>query len=245
MRNNLCSLYHAPPVRTKQTPKKLTLTDNLHLLSLPLPSSNLPIISDTLTLLSTYLLHAITSVSHSILSSTTTTKTKEHDIESLSKALTETTTLLAWIPLISSLPAKHRDFLLTSAYTTLTKLSSNTSQSGIALFNIRSYALSCLLYTTPGTVEPDTFWNQATKFGGTLVSGATADANAKDTATRTILSSFSNLTRIARERDETSAFLTGRGFVTFCEYWMKFAKRVSYFFLSRTYTPMLIRVLDR
>jgi separase len=75
-------------------------------------------------------------------------------------------------------------------------------------------------------VEQDKFWNQATKFGATLVNSVASDVNSMDNATRIILNHFSGLVDIAERRNDTGAFLTGRGFYGFCEYWMKFAKRV-------------------
>jgi len=224
MHGHLCSLYHpSPPVKLKSLSKRLTVIDSLHLLSLPHPPPNQPIDSTILTVLSSYLHHAIASFSGCLFSSSTSNVAA---FQPFSKALGETPSLLSWIPFLSSLPEAHKDSILIGIYTTLSKLSSPTpTQSAKAIYNLQSYALSCLLHTSVGTVEPDKLWSQATKFATTLVNNVTADASAKENATRTILSSYSSLVRIAEERDDRT-FLTGKGFVSLCQYWTRFAKRV-------------------
>ena len=68
-------------------------------------------------------------------------------------------------PSLSVLPTKHTYFILTRAYTVLTKSSARYQANAREIFAIWSYTLSCPIHTTPGTVEPNTFLDQETKFG--------------------------------------------------------------------------------
>lgn len=203
----LCNLYSSISPRT--------LKSNLHLISLPLPEGK-PISTIVLTLISTYLLYAIVILCK-----------KTSDTEPLSTALCTTPTLLPWIPFLSTLPPKHIDSLLTRCYTSLTKA---TSAGHISIW---AYALTCLVHTTPGTVEPSTFWDQTAKFGASFVKSVPNSDEV--TASRTILSTFLDLVVHAESRPDKEMFLAGRGFVGFCEYWMAFAKRVSF---SAVFVPL-------
>ena len=107
-----------------------------NVISLPLPSSSIPV--PTLTLLANYLLQAL----------------QIHPTHpALPESLAGSTTLLNWVPHLSSLPPSHLDTLLTRAYTALTR----TSPPPL----VRAYALCCLASTSPGAVTSSSFWKHA------------------------------------------------------------------------------------
>ena len=238
MHGHLCALYHPehpkkPPAKKRATiSKKLSHSDFLCTLSLPLPPSGTlqdPILSS---LISTYLLHSLASFSqHFIsprsLSTTTTISTNTAILDLFSNALLGHTTLLTWIPSLPNLPLKQKDSLLTSAYTSLTKSTSasQSTQASQAIFSIRSFALSCLQYTSPGVVDPNTFWTQATKFGKNFIDSATANVT-KDNSARTLLLTFAGFVETSEKAPDRDAFMAGRGFTMFCQLWMKCARQV-------------------
>jgi len=162
--------------------------------------------------------------------------------------------MLSWMSDFSSLPTKHLDSLLTRAYTSLTKFCSSSttvsrkplpkakltvtsinptsSPSPEALFHLRTYALRCLAYTSPGIVEGNTFWDQATKFASLFIRATTTSPVSEEHATSVILTSFAQIVKIAEVRDEKEVFMAvdgdnGKKFVDFCDYWSSIAKRVS------------------
>jgi separase len=214
MRNALISLYELPPPPSKPPPK----LRELHLMFLPLPSqSTSPLDQTLLTLISTYLLHSLTIPIFSSVPS---------PLEDYTSSLLSKPTLLTWLPHMRHLPAKHLDSVLTRAYAALTKSSTVYSHAHPHLvLSIRAYALRCLLHTTPGTMEPNTFWDQTAKFGTAFIK-STSPSTKQDDAARTILAAYSDLVKEAKNREDVVKFLKGRGFLGFCEYWMGFAKKV-------------------
>lgn len=227
MQGHLPTLY--TPVSTQLGSS--SISSKAGLLSLPLPSVN-DTSDDILTLLSTYLLHSLTAVSY-----TTFGTTSESGLEDLFTSLYMTDTLLRWLPHLKTLPTKHCDSILTRAYTSLTKSSSltQTSSSEVAtwIYRIRAYGLLCLAHTSQGVLEPSTFWSQAAKFAVSYVkdtdlsNAETADPETASHIITTVSTTFSELIRCAQSREDRSAFMSGRGFIAFCEYWTSFAKRVS------------------
>ena len=233
MRAPLSALYGP------QTTKPNALSD---LLSLPLPPSPL---SETLQILiSTYLSHALTVLSQS---------QPQSQWQALSTTLQTTPTLLQWLPHLPSLPQKHKDSILTRAYSMLAKLpspSSNHTGSSNAprmTFELRAYALQCLLHTTPGSLDPNTFWDQTTKFCVSFVKASSVSSSSpaplaspaapalnapaktrEDEVVSAVLRVFGVLVGVVGTRVDREDWMSGRGFVGFCEYWMGFAKRVSY-----------------
>jgi separase len=164
-----------------------------------------------------------------------------------------TFSLLSWLPDCSLLPSKHLDSLLTRAYTTLTKLCNSpatltkpqlksrlavSTTSHEAFFSLRMYALRCLAHTSPGVVEGNVFWDQATKFTSILVKSipATSSSAAEERITSLVLRAFAELVQIAETRSDKELFMTvdetGKNFIAFCDYWSSFAKRVRSFVLS-------------
>lgn len=187
-----------------------------------------------LTLVSTYLVYAI------IIKAQVTSF--EQFALSLSSPYTHS--LLQWLSAFSVLPSKHIDSLLTRTYSTLNKLSSTASSSSIAtsklkshtdttaspesLFTLRMYGLHCLAYTSPGIIEAGTFWDQCSKLATVLV-GSTPPA-LEERITRLLLTAFGEVIRIVEKRQDRDAYLStvenGKSFVTFCEHWSSYAKRV-------------------
>jgi separase len=79
------------------------------------------------------------------------------------------------------------------------------------------------LHASPSTVSQDTFWDQVTKFAILFIKG---NRNDETSLSQIILTAFSRLVDDALQRSDKDSFLSGKGFVKFCEYWMGFAKKV-------------------
>lgn len=175
-------------------------------LSLPLPCT---VLTETLqTLISTYFLQVITALSSS---------------SSLPNLLIKASTgLMEWLPHLPSLPLKHKDSTLTRTYTLLTKSTITPAPSPPTAYALRTYALRCLVCTSPGTLTPKTFWDQTLKFAVSFVK-----TGEKDEVTREVMHTFALLVKAVEEREDRAMWLEGKGFMGFCEYWMAFAKRVS------------------
>lgn len=209
---------------------------SLYLLTVPRPPSP-PANPTVLTLISTYLLHAL--IIHAR-PGTITINALAATLNSSSSAA-----LLAWIPSLTSLPTKHMDSLLTRAYTLLTKLvsspapnpktnlksTSTVDASPESIFILRIYALRCLVHTSPGTVETNMFWDQATRFTSAFVKATTSDIALEERCTTVVLSAYADLVERGEKRPDRDTFLAidqkGKGFLGFCENWMEFTKRVS------------------
>lgn len=231
----LCVLYTSSPKS-----KSYSLCD---IISLPLPAADASLSEILQTLISTYFLHAITIAFQS---------SSPLDTFSLSTALTTTPTILEWLPYFPALTSKHKDSILKRVYSVLTKSSSSTASPHTTL-SLRTYALHCLLHTSPRSLDPSTFWDQATKFGVSFVKASgqgkklekeKKNDEEEEKVVSMILATFGELVRLACDREDGKAWLCGRGFVGFCEYWIGFAKRVGLFlvfpipyFISR---PLLL-----
>ncbi|KAJ6630611.1 peptidase family C50-domain-containing protein [Mycena sp. CBHHK59/15] len=194
---------------------------HLHLLSIPLPeSSPEPIL---LTLITTYLLHALTTISYII-----STPTSKAAVAPFTHALTAAPTLLSWAQLLTALPPSHADSVFTRAYSCLIKLSTAFQLKPKAqreVFLIREYALSCLTYTTPGKVEPRSFWDQAIKSAAAYIKGLESAPEDHENATPIVSTAFSQIIERVQARPDAANFMSGRGFIAFCECWMSFANR--------------------
>ena len=206
------------------------------LLMLPKPPS-LPTDPIVLTLISTYLLHAVIIYARS---ETITSNALATTLNSPSS-----TSLLAWVPSLTSLPTKHMDSLLTRAYTTLTKLAlsptpipkthlkstSVVDPSPESIFILRMYALRCLVHTSPGTIETNMVWDQVARFTTTFIKATASDVALEERCTTIVLSAYADLVERVEMRPDRDIFMAidqkGKGFLGFCEYWMEFTKRVS------------------
>lgn len=216
---------------------------HVHLLSIPLPSPP-PLDSVILSLVSTYFAHALTVLGHSSLSPS---------IEHFHATFTSSSpTLLTWLPTFVSLPEKHTDSILTRAYTAINRMCSSSSvpnrtkgnssstddSHSRAVFCLRMYALSCLIQTLPGTIDPNSFWDQATRSGASYVKTFANVQQGEEQAIQVILKAYIDLVAHAERRSDRESFMCvtgnleseGKSFHGFCEYWMAFAKRVSYIF---------------
>jgi separase len=213
----LCSLFNvAPP--TSHSPLKL------YLLSIPVPPSDSAFDAILLTLSSTYLSYALTIFTHVVLTPSQDIKDVSNKLDTFSQILTTTPSLLSWAPtLSSSLPVKQLDSALTRAYTTLTKTCTGSKLQPTAIFQIRTYAATCLVHTSAATVEPDHFWDQVCRIGGAYI--RSRDCSEQE-AMSAVLSAYSDLTNRVERRVDCATFMSGKGFVGYCEYWMAFAKKV-------------------
>ncbi|KAJ2921923.1 hypothetical protein H1R20_g15170, partial [Candolleomyces eurysporus] len=214
LRAPLCRALNLPPLKESRS--------KFGLISLPLP--NQPIDDPVhLTMISTYLIHAL-SISCFVLSS-------GEDIDEFAELLSSADALWlnAWLPKLHPLPQKHIDSLLTRAYSVITKACMNRSSSKSkppprSIFLLRGYALRCLVRASPGTVEPDSFWDQLIRFTASL-SKSCAESNQEEAGTTLILSTFESIVQCAEARTDASSFLDGSKFLSFCDYWITFAKR--------------------
>lgn len=203
-----------------------------HLLSFPLSASTDTTLSS---LAFTNLSYALSALSALLLRSAIL-------LRDLVSALQNNVTLLDWAHHLSgsSILEKTRDALLTRAYTSLTKACSSLSpdinmSNGAdlqSIFYLRIFALSCLVYTSPDTIKPSTFWEQVQKVSlmyahASVESTSTAGAKTIEAATASYISlSLRGLVERMRTLD-LLAFLEGRPFLGVCEIWMSVAKRVS------------------
>ena len=201
----------------------------LHLLALPRPNSHDPTM---LTLLITSITHALNAlVSHLLRPS------PSFSAKTLVTTLQRSHSLLSWAPNMKrdNIPAKMTDALLTKAYTFINKVCTALSSSRKSktdpksIFHLRMYALSCLLYTTPGTIKSAAFWDQVHKASlsyARAFSSEPAEEDRDSALAACVSGSLSDVVRLARSLHEC-AFSEGRSFVQMCETWMSFAQRVS------------------
>ncbi|KAG6920238.1 hypothetical protein DXG01_005007 [Tephrocybe rancida] len=193
-----------------------------HLIVIPLPTSE-AIDTTLLTLTTTYLAYSLTIHANITPKPSKNSKEASTNLDSLSHALSSgETSLLAWIPRCSALPAKQLDSVLTRAYTALTKACMMCKTNSRAVFSLRMYAVACLALTSAGTVEATTFWDQVVRFGGAFVKSRELE---EEEMMRVVLAAFSDLVRVVEERNDAPVLLSGKGFVGFCEYWLAFGKK--------------------
>ncbi|KAL0066927.1 separin protein, partial [Marasmius tenuissimus] len=193
------------------------------LLTIPIPA-NLSTDITTLTLISTYLFNAIATLSYH---SATPQRSKQNalTLDSFAETLSSSPTLLQWMPHFSTLPAKHLDPMLTKTYSLLTKMTPSgvKHNNPLLIFRVRMYAIKCLAYTSQGIIDnPASLWNQASKFA---MSYAKAVAGGDSGAEGSVPAAFTELVRIAETRPDRASFVSGEGFINFCETWTTFANR--------------------
>ncbi|KAJ7632765.1 cysteine peptidase C50 [Roridomyces roridus] len=191
--------------------------DNLHLLSIPRPQA--PADPILLTLVTTFLLHALTTISHLV-----STPASKISPASFSYALGSCPTILEWSPLLSTLPASHADMIFTRAYSSLIKAAGvlqTTIKSYRHAFSLRDYAISCLAHTGPGKIQPQSFWDQCIKSAALYVKASEEN----NEATQSVLDAFGRLVTRMQAREDAESFMSGKGFISFCECWTSFANR--------------------
>ncbi|KAJ7449960.1 cysteine peptidase C50 [Mycena latifolia] len=216
MHPRLCTLLEVEGVASKSA-------DNLYLLSIRRPDASPGAI--LLTLVTTFLFHALTTISH-LVSATPTSKLTT--MSSFVDALNATPTILAWAPLLSTLPSSHADSILTRAYSSLIKVANvlqTNPKEHRQVFLLRDYALSCLAHTAPGKIEARSFWDQFIKSTGTYVKALGETLEDHDDATPIVLNAFRQMIARVETRADADIFMSGKGFIGFCECWMSFANR--------------------
>nr|GAT53299.1 cysteine peptidase C50 [Mycena chlorophos] len=188
-------------------------TDHLYLLSLPQPQSR-P--SDVvLTLASTFLLNSLLTIS--------ALPQAKKALPAFATALSKGSSLIAWAHTISTLPSSHSDSLFTRAYSALLKLSGTPQAEPREAFLLRDYALRCLVWTSPGKIESRVLWEQCVKAAGAYIKALGA---APTDAAQTILTAFAAVVTMVQAREDAETFLSGKAFISFCEYWMSLANRL-------------------
>lgn len=217
--SHLSSLMKGPPV----------LPPPLCLLCLPLPPPG----DVTLTALAfTALagaLSALTPLLHSTISLQDSVHALQHHPSLLDLAQRITN---------ESISEKTKDALLTRAYTSLTRacnnLSPNTRTVGDSdlrsIFYLRIYAISCLLYTSPGTIKPSTFWDQVQKACMAYARTSTDSTLPHDAKTSEVaVASYISQTLhglVGRINDVGfQDFLEAKAFLGVCDLWMNLSKR--------------------
>lgn len=202
----------------------------LCLLSLPLLAPQNATIT---TIAFTALAHAITALAYLLLRSPVL-------LGNLVSTFWSGSTLLDWLQHLhwNCVPEKSKDALLTRAYTALTKACSTLSSSTStptrtdldSLFYLRTYAISCLLYTSPETIKPSTFWEQVSNaclfHARTSIELSSTNAKARNDI---LPSPVSQTLRGLVQRVQSlslQAFLEGAAFLGVCDIWMTIAKRV-------------------
>lgn len=260
MRVSLIGSYPHPDVPVTTQPYDI--------LSLPLPAPSehsLPLSETLEVLVSNYLVHALVVLTSpsSLPHVNCQSYARVHELSRV-LARAEMPTLLRWIPQLPFLPLKQRDAMCKRAYSILIRFSATSSarpsphtskvkdgsqkrddyEHARAVYALRTYALRCLLYSTPatappdttnatemtGVVEPDVFWDQVGKFCTAFVKACGCE---EEEVIRVVLEAFGELVdtateTVGREEGVQERWMKGRGWVGFCECWMGFAKRVRF-----------------
>lgn len=196
-----------------------------------------------LNLLSSYLTHSLVILVNLIQSPAKVASTSNlYSLDAFATLLLEESgTLLSWVPKISAngiVSTKHVDSQLTRVYSALTKAIAAEKTSLQAVFTLRMYGLSCLACATVGTVDPNTLWDQAIRFGGSWIrslSGQPSSSTSslaplpeqEEEAAATICKVFGIFVDTLRDRPTWGQLVDGKGWMSFCEYWVAVAKRVS------------------
>ncbi|KAG7095494.1 hypothetical protein E1B28_006233 [Marasmius oreades] len=218
----VCEISRGSTNRRPFEPTKVDRPSNA-MLSIPIPAKP-PTDITILNLISIYLFNSIAILSYY----SNTGQPLKHtalSFETFSNSLLNSSTLLKWIPLFSDLPVKQLDSILTKSYSLLTKLvpSSLKHNSSALVFRVRMYAINCLAYTSQGVIDkPDSFWGQCHKFTSIY---AKCEAAGSSQAESFVLTSLAEVVRIAKGRSDRNDFMSGDGFISFCETWTSFANR--------------------
>ena len=179
----------------------------------PLPTD---IILSALT--STYLAHALSTLQYQ----------QPQAVDAMPSSLTLPTSFsfLTWVPLISSLPVQQTDAMLTHSYLGITKLcsTSTSTTSSIAktkatssspnpkrVFQLWMYALHCLCYSSRGTVESGTFWEQVTRSAVALVKASQSlFLEVEEKVTNLVLNEYMESLRVLRSGKMACHFWRGK-----------------------------------
>jgi separase len=211
------------------------------LLSIPKPSSLPEESGPILSLTSTYFAHAVSILTHLVFNTSTQSSPSMPDLTNFASQFSPDSPgcFLSWISnFVQGLETKQLDPILSRIYTTLTKAcalaiasASSPNPNPGAIFILRIFASHFLLYTSPGVIEPKTFWDQVIKFGAVLTK-STSNGSEED-ALRTVLKAFGGLVKRLEHADEDrKRFMDGRGWFDFCDYWMGFSRKARIYLLS-------------
>lgn len=122
---------------------------------------------------------------------------------------------------------------MTSAFQAVAKCHAPISPG--VLFELRSWGLRCLVRSS--SLKADPFWDQAGKYSASYVK---VSGNVVRDA---VVGLLDTLFELAAAREDGDAFLRGRGFISICEYRLKFARAVSSTSLSSDDpTPLISRL---
>jgi separase len=202
--------------------------------SLPCPSSGTELSSTQLSLIAQYLTYAIVATCGRV--ATKSSLSSLPSLLSLANSLTSSPTILAWIPFLSPLPVKTTDSLLTRVYKALNALATEISPSSIpetdAIFQIRHYGLKCLVTASPDVLnKPESFWDQAVRSAASYARHVShfPDSSDEDLGrmAEVVAILFEELVSLFEQRPDSAVFFTGKGFLTFCENGVDFAKKVT------------------
>lgn len=125
--------------------------------------------------------------------------------------------MLTWHRWLShSLPDQQCSALLTSIFQAVAKCKASLPPQ--LLFRLRSWALQCLVRTTP--LKEDAFWDQSGKYSVSYVKAAGSEA------WPSVAMLLDELFDRASQRHDRMKFFQGRGFAGICEYRLKLARAV-------------------
>ena len=213
-------IHHLPTYYSYQEAQP-KLSTPLSILQLPLPVSDVdPVVQNCIL---TYLSHGLSAVSKIVAGNL-------DFLDSFLDALKSPNSLHFWLSHLSQLPRKSLDALCKRAYVTLTTAFSDPSIPPLYALRIRVEALRYLSLCVD--LDVTSFWEQCVKFASTYARDTNAPENEKE-KTRTLLSCFQVI------EEDAEGLRSGKGWITFCEYWMALAKRVSILFF-RTHLTWLI-----
>lgn len=199
--------------------RDITLSANIQVpvssLILPLPTESSVLDLALQTLIVTYFTHALTIAAHAI-------TPKASLLGTLSKVLDEPGCLASWIPYLPDLPSKSVDALLKRFYSVITSSITQVAAPRDTL-HVRFIMLRWLLLC----VEMDfkSYWEQCLKFAASYARSDQLDRTELERASD-LVSCFCDVVKMAESRQDKTLILSGKGWISFCEYWMCLAKQV-------------------
>lgn len=129
--------------------------------------------------------------------------------------------MLTWHPSLQPcLPDQHCSALMTSTFQAVAKC--NLDLTPAILFRLRSWGLQCLIRSS--SLKEDAFWDQSGKYCAAYVKAVGNEGRDN------VASMLDGLFQDASSREDKAKFFQGRGFISICEYRLKFARAVSTFY---------------
>ncbi|TDL24888.1 hypothetical protein BD410DRAFT_766456 [Rickenella mellea] len=214
LEDNVASAGPAPRARTSSSINQAV--SHIFLISLPIPTDSTCLDAVRQSLVSSYLSHTLTVISNLIAPHTTSHKV-------FLETLLKPGSIISWISFLSALPAKTLDSALKRAYISITSSFSSPPTSSLTLVQLRFFALQYLLLATP--LESTPFWEQTLKYASAYVKNIAGSDEV--TATQVLLDLFDGVVTVAETRNDSPSTQAGKGWVSFCEYWMALARRAN------------------